>query len=62
LLFEKLDTHAVLGVRGQLTIPVKMRDRLNMKDGEPVRIIMTEDGDIIIKQIIPRHMMEGEKK
>lgn len=60
-LFEKYDTHMVMGVRGQLTIPVKIRERLGLKDGEPMRVELNEDGDIIIRQIIPRHMLEGKK-
>lgn len=57
-LFEKFDTHVVMGVRGTLVIPVKIREALQLKDGEPLRIKMNEDGDILIQQIIPKHMME----
>ena len=35
--------------KGQVTIPKPVRDRLNIKDGDPIALILEKDGTITLK-------------
>ena len=40
----------LINARGQLTIPKKMRERLNIKPNEEVNLMVNEEGQIIISK------------
>lgn len=50
-MLDMLSSTIVVGKRGIITIPSKMRDTLGIEEGTPLKVVVTDDGFIVIQPI-----------
>jgi AbrB family looped-hinge helix DNA binding protein len=48
-----------ISTKGQLTIPKKFREKLNIQDGDEVTLVLTEDGIIVRPKISNISILRG---
>lgn len=53
IMYKKIST------KGQLTIPKKFREKLNIQDGDEVTLVLTEDGIIVRPKISNISILRG---
>lgn len=51
-MLEVISTAVVVGKKGQITIPVKVREEHNIQEGDVVRVISNGQGEPITLEVI----------
>jgi len=51
--------HKKISTKGQLTIPKRFREKLNIHEGDEVTLVLTEDGIIVKPKISNMSILRG---